>query len=128
MKMLVTGVASRLKGGVGVVTGRGSILAPKLVYRQSRRKGIHGQKLLICTGSSAAVPPFPAYAGAQSGFAMTNPRILDLRRIPEHLVVIGGGSIGLEMASYFNSVGSKVTVIEMLDHIAGATDSEISRF
>ena len=43
------------------------------------------------------------------------------------LVVIGGGVIGLEMASYFNSVGSEVTVIEMLDKIAGPTDKEISK-
>ena len=41
-------------------------------------------------------------------------------------MVIGGGVIGLEMASYFNSAGSKVTIIEMLDHIAGETDREIS--
>jgi dihydrolipoamide dehydrogenase len=42
------------------------------------------------------------------------------------MVIVGGGVIGLEMASYFNSVGSKVTVIEMLDKIAGPTDREIS--
>ena len=59
---------------------------------------------------------------------MTNREILDLREIPEKLVVIGGGVIGLEMASYFNSVGSKVTVVEMLNKIAGPTDSEISAF
>ena len=42
------------------------------------------------------------------------------------VVVIGGGVIGLEMVAYFASVGSKVTVVEMLDHIAGPTDREIS--
>jgi dihydrolipoamide dehydrogenase len=57
---------------------------------------------------------------------MTNREILDIKKVPEKLAVIGGGVIGLEMASYFNSVGSKVTVIEMLDHIAGPTDREIS--
>ena len=46
--------------------------------------------------------------------------------VPERLVVIGGGVIGLEMASYFNSIGSRVTVVEMLDHIGGATDREIA--
>ena len=45
---------------------------------------------------------------------------------PERAVVIGGGVIGLEMASYFNSIGSRVTVVEMLDHIGGATDREIA--
>ena len=49
-----------------------------------------------------------------------------MKQLPESLCVIGGGIIGLEMASYFNSVGTAVTVIEMLDKIAGPTDSEIS--
>lgn len=49
-----------------------------------------------------------------------------MKEVPGRLVVIGGGVIGLEMASYFNSIGSHVTVIEMLDHIGGPTDLEIS--
>lgn len=57
---------------------------------------------------------------------MTNREILDLEEIPANLAVIGGGVIGLEMAAYFSSVGSHVTVVEMLDHIAGNTDRDIS--
>jgi len=57
---------------------------------------------------------------------LTNREILDLTTIPESLAVVGGGVIGLEMASYFNAIGSKVTVIEMLDHIAGAADRELT--
>ena len=57
---------------------------------------------------------------------LTNREILDLDKIPENLVIVGGGVIGLEMASYFNSADSRVTVIEMLPHIAGQTDREIS--
>jgi dihydrolipoamide dehydrogenase len=58
-------------------------------------------------------------------FVMTNREILELEAIPEKLTVIGGGVIGLEMAAYYATVGSKVTVMEMLDHIAGPTDREI---
>ena len=58
---------------------------------------------------------------------LTNREILELQEIPERLVVIGGGVIGLEMASYFNTAGSKVTVVEMLNKIAGPTDAEISK-
>ncbi|MBV5330996.1 NAD(P)/FAD-dependent oxidoreductase, partial [bacterium] len=84
-------------------------------------------KLIIASGSEAIVPPIPgAKEGLQNGFVLTNREILNLDVIPEALVVVGGGVIGLEMASYFNSVGSKVTVIEMLDKIAGPTDREIS--
>lgn len=85
------------------------------------------KRLLIATGSEPVVPPIPGVKeGVLSGKVLTNREILDLGEIPDSLVIIGGGVIGLEMASYFNSAGSRVTVIEMLDHIAGNTDREIS--
>lgn len=87
-----------------------------------------GSRLLIATGSEASVPPIPGLKeGLASGFVLTNREILELQEIPERLVVIGGGVIGLEMASYFNTAGSKVTVVEMLNKIAGPTDAEISK-
>ena len=52
--------------------------------------------------------------------------MLDLRELPQRLAVIGGGVVGLEMAAYYQTVGTQVTVIEMLPHIAGSTDREIS--
>ena len=63
--------------------------------------------------------------GLESGFAVTNRELLSLTEAPRRLVVIGGGVIGLEMAAYFNSIGSEITVIEMLDHIAGENDREL---
>ena len=62
----------------------------------------------------------------ENGFAVTNREILDLEQIPGNLTVIGGGVIGLEMASYFASAGSRVTVIEMLGQIGGPIDTDIS--
>jgi dihydrolipoamide dehydrogenase len=84
------------------------------------------KNLLIATGSETFLPPVEGLKeSVAAGFALTNREILSLPDVPESLTVIGGGVIGLEMASYYNSAGSKVTVIEMLDHIAGATDGEI---
>lgn len=84
-------------------------------------------RVLIATGSAPIMPPIPGLKeGFEQGLVLTNREILDLPSIPQSLVIVGGGVIGLEMASYFNSVGSKVTIIEMLDHIAGSTDREIS--
>lgn len=84
-------------------------------------------RLIIATGSMPVVPPITGLKeNVASGYVMTNKEILDLRQIPDTLAIIGGGVIGLEMASYFSSVGSKVVVIEMMNKIAGPTDAEIS--
>lgn len=81
--------------------------------------------LLICTGSEAAVPPFPGLKEAGDTI-VTNREILALTERPEELVIIGGGVIGMEFASFFNSLGTKVTIVEMLPKILGNLDDEIS--
>ena len=87
-----------------------------------------GRRLLIASGSVPIMPPIPGVReGFEAGFVLTNREILDLEEVPEKLVIVGGGVIGLEMASYYRSAGSQATVIEMLDHIAGPTDAEISQ-
>lgn len=81
-------------------------------------------RLLICTGSEAFVPPIP---GVQENDAiLTNREILALTTAPESLVIIGGGVIGMEFASFYNSLGIAVTVIEMLPEILGGLDKEVS--
>ena len=131
VKTLVSGIQMKLKkAGVDVIPEYGKIAGRTEggFAVEAAGKRYEGTKLLVCTGSYAFVPPIPGLKEAiASGFAMTNREILDMKEAPASLVVIGGGVIGLEMASYFNSIGTKVTVIEMLDHIAGPTDSEISK-
>ena len=85
-------------------------------------------RLIIACGSEAVVPPIPGVKeGVESGFVTTNREILEMTELPRELAVIGGGVIGLEMACYFASVGVKVTVIEMMNKIAGPTDSDICK-
>ena len=131
IKMLVGGVGAKLKkAGVDVVYAKGQIKAKTKegFVVEADGKEYTAAKLLICTGSDAAVPPIDGLKDSlANGFAMTNKETLALKEIPQTLVVVGGGVIGLEMASYFNSVGSKIYVLEMLDHIAGPTDREISK-
>ena len=81
-------------------------------------------RLLICTGSEAFIPPIPGVEGNTS--VMTNREMLALTEAPDSLVVIGGGVIGMEFASFCNSLGIPVTVIEMLPEILGGMDKEIS--
>ena len=131
VKQLVAGVGAKLKkSGVEVVKASAVIKergADGFVVVADGKEYV-GKQLLIATGSSPALPPIDGLKESLAeGFALTNREVLDLPAIPKTIVVVGGGVIGLEMASYFNSVGSKVYVVEMLDHIAGATDSDISK-
>lgn len=131
VKKLVAGVAAQLKhhkvtviNGVARIAGRDENGFLVSVGEDTYAAG----KLLIAAGSVPVVPPIPGVReGLENGFILTNREILDLTEPPEELVVIGGGVIGLEMASYFNSIGTKVTVVEMLDKIAGPTDGEVSK-
>ena len=126
VKTLVSGVKALMKAnkvtvveGEGVLTSRNTVKVGNDTYE--------GQRIMICTGSVPVIPPIPGVKeGLEGGFVLTNREILDIQEIPQKLVIIGGGVIGLEMASYFNSVGSNVTVIEMMPHIAGPTDKDIS--
>lgn len=88
---------------------------------------IEGARLLIATGSMPVIIPVPGVKECYaSGYILTNKEALSLKELPKALCVIGGGVIGLEMASYFNSCGCKVTVVEMLDRIGGTTDKKIA--
>ena len=130
VKQLVGGIGMKMKhGGITVINAHAEITGKNgdLFTVKAGDETYEARRLLICTGSSAAVPPIPGLReGVTSGFVKTNREILDMTAVPKELVVIGGGVIGMEMASYFNSIGSKVTVIEMMDHIGGPTDSEIA--
>lgn len=131
VKTLVSGVGAKMKkAGVKVVTERASVTGRTADGFEVSAKGerYSAKQLLIAAGSVPAIPPIPGLAEAvKSGFALTNREILDETTAPKKLIVIGGGVIGLEMASYFKSIGTEVVVIEMLDKIAGPTDSDISK-
>ena len=130
VKTLVKGVTTKLKGnGVNVVFGTGAL-------KSKTQKGIEvcvgdesyvGEKVIIATGSNPIIPNIPGIAkGVESGFVITNREIFNLIHIPSNLVIIGGGVVGVEMASYFASAGTNVTVIEMMDTIAPAFDRDIT--
>lgn len=130
VRTLVTGIKGQLKkNNVTVAEGLGEIAGKNSEgYEVKVNNEIFtGKRLLVATGSMPVIPPIPGVKeGIEKGYVLTNREILDITVVPASLVIIGGGVIGLEMASYFNSAGSKVTIIEMLDHIAGNTDREIS--
>ena len=81
------------------------------------------KKLLLCAGSETTIPPIPGLSEANY---WTSREALNNKDVPESLVIIGGGVIGIEFASFFNTLGTKVTVVEMLDEILPGMDRELS--
>ena len=79
--------------------------------------------LLLCTGSETVIPPIP---GLSETAYWTSREALQSKELPASLVIIGGGVIGMEFASFFNSLGVEVHVVEMLDKILGPMDRELS--
>ena len=130
VRTLVAGVKAKMREhGVQVFMEEATIVGKNgdTFAVRSKSGTVYGNKLIIATGSSPAVPPIPGVKENLGSFVMTNREVLELEEIPKEFVVIGGGVIGLEMAAYYSAVGSNVTVVEMLDHIAGATDREIGK-
>ena len=129
--MLVSGVrAARRAGKITVVQAKAEIRGRNADGFQIKAgdEDVVGRRLVIATGSETVVPPIPGLKeGLESGFVITNREMLSERELPGKLVVMGGGVIGLEMAIYYASVGTKVTVVEMLPKIAGPTDDDISK-
>ena len=131
VKTLVSGVGATMSANkVTVITGDAKIAGRVEGGFAVEANGTtyNGRRLAIASGSETVVPPVPGLmVGLNSGFVVTYREVLDMKTLPKDLVVIGGGVIGLEMAYYFASVGVKVTVIEMMPKIAGATDPEICK-
>ena len=127
VRKLVAGIKMKMEAaGVTVVRG-------EAVIERGDAQGIaiacdgqlyEAKNLLICTGSEAFVPPIP---GVEDNPAvLTNREMLALTEATASLVVIGGGVIGMEFASYCNSLGIPVTVIEMMPEILGVMDKDIA--
>lgn len=128
VKKLVGGVKAAMKGNrVQVVASEAMIegRGPEGIRISAAGESYVAKNLLICTGSEAAVPPFPGLKEA-GDVIVTNREILSLKEQPGELVVIGGGVIGMEFAAFFSTIGTKVTVVEMLPKILGPLDNEIS--
>ena len=109
-------------------TGRIGPIAPDgphsvIVTTDSGEKTLQGKRLLLATGSVAVDLPGMPQDGQQIGQARD---ALAYEAVPNHLVVIGGGYIGLELGSVWLRLGAQVTVVEMLDNLLPSTDHEIT--
>ena len=123
---LTSGVGQLLMGnGVEVVEGSGSIIDKnkvKVIDKANNIRLITTKNILIATGSKSSIPPIP---GTDLEGVITSDDLLDMGSVPKSITIIGGGVIGIEFASIFNSFGSKVTIIEFMPSILPLIDGEI---
>ena len=115
------------KMGVEVVFGNPRFLNPNKIEVSLKNKDekriFKAKRFCIATGSSPAIPPVEGLKDA--GF-LTNETVFNLQTLPEKLIVLGGGAIGLELGQSFARFGSKVTIVEMLDRVLAKEDEEVS--
>lgn len=121
---LVGGVAGLLRSyGVTVHKGIGTITKDKNVLVNGSEL-LETKKIILAGGSKVSKINVP---GMESPLVMTSDDILEMNEVPESLVIIGGGVVGIELGQAFMTFGSKVTVIEMMDRIVPAMDVEVSK-
>lgn len=113
--------------GFDLVLGNGRFIAPRTLEVQLNNGGtrvIQGDRVYINTGTHAAVPPVP---GLRESDPLTHVEALQIEDVPSHLIVIGGGYIGLEMAQAVHRLGSRVTVLQRESRVAVREDADVSQ-
>ena len=123
VEKLVSGVEQLMKANkISVYQGTGRILSPRLVRVNDEE--IATRKIIIATGSESALLPVP---GLDLPGVLTTDDILELKELPESLVIIGGSHVGVEFASIFNALGTKVTIVKRRPLQLEPVDEEIGR-
>lgn len=130
IKGLTGGIAHLFKKNkVDYIEGWGKLAGPNEVsvtLNDGGSQSVESKNILLAVGSEVTpLPPVPVDNGGKKIVDSTG--CLELDEVPEHLVVIGGGVIGLEMGSVWRRLGSKVTVVEFLDSICPTMDKEITK-
>src|SRR5438445_1496557 len=112
--------------GAELIMGTGRFTAPKTIEVSLNDGGtrvLTGDRVVLNLGTHATIPDVPGLAAAEP---LTNVEALELDRLPDHLVVIGGGYVGLELAQASRRFGSRVTIIEAGPQLAGREDSDVA--
>jgi dihydrolipoamide dehydrogenase len=125
VRKLTAGIRAKMtEAGVEVVNGNAILNVGNEAFAiECNNQEYKAKKLLLCTGSETVIPPI---AGLKETPFWTSREALDNKELPESLLIVGGGVIGIEFAQFFNALGVKVIVVEMLDEILGGMDKELS--
>jgi len=95
----------------------------KTMHYDGEKNELDAEHIIIATGSK---PLIPSFIDASDPTIVSSNRLISIRQLPESLVIIGGGVIGLEFATIFSNLGSRVTIIEFLDRVLAQMDADIS--
>ena len=115
------------KSGVELVMGTGCFVGPKTIevaLNDGGKRTFRGKNVVINTGSRATLEPIPGLAEAKP---LTHIEALELDHIPKHLLVLGAGYVGLELAQAFRRFGAEVTLIDRNSRLAHQEDEDISQ-
>lgn len=127
VKQLQTGLAQVLESyGVTVINGRGKVLGKERISVQSNEttEELFTKSILICTGSKPQVPSFLTVDGQR---VMTSDHVLAMDILPAELVILGGGAVGVEFATFFQTLGLPVVLQERESRLLPQEDVEISQ-
>ena len=112
--------------GAELIMGTGNFVAPKTLEVRLNDGGtrvLAGDKVFLNIGTHATIPGIP---GLDAAGPLTNIEALELDYVPQHLIVLGGGYVGLELAQAFRRFGSRVTIIEYGPQLAGREDPDVA--
>jgi pyruvate/2-oxoglutarate dehydrogenase complex dihydrolipoamide dehydrogenase (E3) component len=114
------------KTGAQFILGSGRFVGPKTVEAtlpDGRIRRLRGANVIVSTGTRPAIEPIPGLLEAQP---LTHIEALELDEIPEHLIVIGGGYVGIELSQGMRRFGSKVTVVDRNDRLLHREDDDVT--
>jgi pyruvate/2-oxoglutarate dehydrogenase complex dihydrolipoamide dehydrogenase (E3) component len=112
--------------GAELMLGEGRFVAPKTVEVRLKEGGtrtLSGDRVFVNVGTRAAIPPL---AGLEDVHVLTHVEALELDRVPEHLIVLGGGFVGLEFSQAMRRFGARVTVVEQGPQLAPREDPDVA--
>ena len=115
------------KNKISVFTGHGSFVNKntiEILKKDGSKEQIESAKTIIATGSKPSTLPG---IGIDKKRIITSTEALELQEIPKHIVIIGGGVIGLELGSVYGRLGTKITVVEFMDRIIPGMDGALSK-
>ena len=128
VKRMTSGVGTLMKGNnVDIFDGLGTVDASRNVsvkQNDGSTTQFSADKIILANGSVPLIPPFPGVDGRN---VMNSDTCWNLPKVPESLICVGGGVIGVELACMFDALGSNVTIIEMLPNILAPVDDEVRK-